>query len=81
MVYTYQVLDHHNNLRNRGTLDKGQTNLDTGWVGMPECGDVMKLQNEVEGDRIADTRFKTFGCGSAIADFKSTWNSDLETQA
>ncbi|MAE27845.1 MAG: Fe-S cluster assembly scaffold IscU [Planctomycetes bacterium] len=67
MAYSNKVLDHYNNPRNVGTLDKGQTNVGTGIVGAPECGDVMKLQIEVEGDRIVDAKFKTFGCGSAIA--------------
>ncbi|MDP6518764.1 MAG: Fe-S cluster assembly scaffold IscU [Planctomycetota bacterium] len=67
MAYSNKVLDHYNNPRNVGALDKGQTNVGTGIVGAPECGDVMKLQIEVEGDRIVDAKFKTFGCGSAIA--------------
>jgi nitrogen fixation NifU-like protein len=50
-----------------GSLDKGSSKVGTGVVGAPECGDVMKLQIEVEGDRIVDAKFKTFGCGSAIA--------------
>ena len=60
-------MDHYNNPRNVGSLDKGSENVGTGVVGAPECGDVMKLQIEVEGDTIVDAKFKTFGCGSAIA--------------
>ena len=67
MAYSDKVLDHYNNPRNVGSLDKGSTDVGTGVVGAPECGDVMKLQIQVEGDRIVDAKFKTFGCGSAIA--------------
>jgi len=67
MAYSNKVLDHYNNPRNVGSLDKGDKNVGTGVVGAPECGDVMKLQIQVEGDRIVDAKFKTFGCGSAIA--------------
>ncbi len=67
MAYSDKVLDHYNNPRNVGSLDKKNPNVGTGVVGAPECGDVMKLQIEVEGDRIVDAKFKTFGCGSAIA--------------
>jgi len=67
MAYSNKVLDHYNNPRNVGSLDKGAGNVGTGIVGAPECGDVMKLQIQVEGDRIVDAKFKTFGCGSAIA--------------
>ena len=67
MAYSDKVLDHYNNPRNVGALDKKSENVGTGVVGAPECGDVMKLQIEVEGDRIVDAKFKTFGCGSAIA--------------
>lgn len=67
MAYSNKVLDHYNNPRNVGSLDKGQKSVGTGIVGAPECGDVMKLQIQVEGDRIVDAKFKTFGCGSAIA--------------
>ena len=67
MAYSDKVLDHYNNPRNVGSLDKSRQNVGTGVVGAPECGDVMKLQIEVEGDRIVDAKFKTFGCGSAIA--------------
>jgi nitrogen fixation protein NifU and related proteins len=67
MAYSDKVLDHYNNPRNVGSLDKSSDNVGTGVVGAPECGDVMKLQIEVEGDTIVDAKFKTFGCGSAIA--------------
>jgi nitrogen fixation NifU-like protein len=67
MAYSDKVLDHYNNPRNVGALDKSSSKVGTGVVGAPECGDVMKLQIEVEGDRIVDAKFKTFGCGSAIA--------------
>ncbi len=67
MAYSDKVLDHYNQPRNVGSLDKGKSNVGTGVVGAPECGDVMKLQIQVEGDRIVDAKFKTFGCGSAIA--------------
>lgn len=67
MAYSDKVIDHYNNPRNVGSLDKSKANVGTGVVGAPECGDVMKLQIEVEGDRIVDAKFKTFGCGSAIA--------------
>jgi nitrogen fixation NifU-like protein len=67
MAYSNKVLDHYNNPRNVGSLDKGSDDVGTGVVGAPECGDVMKLQIQVEGDRIVDAKFKTFGCGSAIA--------------
>ncbi len=67
MAYSDKVLDHYNNPRNVGSLDKGSDDVGTGIVGAPECGDVMKLQIQVDGDRIVDAKFKTFGCGSAIA--------------
>ena len=67
MAYSEKVLDHYNHPRNVGSFDKGDVNVGTGVVGAPECGDVMKLQIEVEGDIIVDAKFKTFGCGSAIA--------------
>jgi nitrogen fixation NifU-like protein len=67
MAYSDKVIDHYNNPRNVGSLDKQNPNVGTGVVGAPECGDVMKLQIEVDGDRIVDAKFKTFGCGSAIA--------------
>ena len=67
MAYSDKVIDHYNNPRNVGSLDKKDENVGTGVVGAPECGDVMKLQIQVEGDTIVDAKFKTFGCGSAIA--------------
>jgi nitrogen fixation NifU-like protein len=67
MAYSDKVLDHYNHPRNVGALDKSRPDVGTGVVGAPECGDVMKLQIQVEGDRIVDAKFKTFGCGSAIA--------------
>jgi nitrogen fixation NifU-like protein len=67
MSYSDKVLDHYNNPRNVGSLDKKREDVGTGVVGAPECGDVMKLQIQVDGDRIVDAKFKTFGCGSAIA--------------
>lgn len=69
MAYSDKVIDHYNNPRNVGTLDKGSPNVGTGLVGAPECGDVMRLQIQVnpETGMIEDAKFKTFGCGSAIA--------------
>ena len=69
MAYTDKVVDHFNNPRNVGSLDKDADDVGTGLVGAPECGDVMKLQIKVDDDtqKITDARFKTFGCGSAIA--------------
>lgn len=69
MAYSDKVIDHYSNPRNVGTLDKSKTNVGTGLVGAPECGDVMRLQIEVDEDTktITDAKFKTFGCGSAIA--------------
>ena len=69
MAYTDKVVDHFENPRNVGSLDKDADDVGTGLVGAPECGDVMKLQIKVDDDtqKITDARFKTFGCGSAIA--------------
>lgn len=69
MAYSEKVLDHYQNPQNVGTLDKNKNNVGTGLVGAPECGDVMRLQIEVDEATglISDARFKTFGCGSAIA--------------
>jgi nitrogen fixation NifU-like protein len=67
MAYSYKVIDHYTNPRNIGTLDKNDSRVGTGLVGAPECGDVMRLQIMVENDIITDAKFKTFGCGSAIA--------------
>ena len=69
MAYSDKVVDHYNNPRNVGTLDKSASEVGTGLVGAPECGDVMRLQIRVnpETNVIEDAKFKTFGCGSAIA--------------
>jgi len=69
MAYSEKVVDHYENPRNVGTLDKSSTEVGTGLVGAPECGDVMRLQIRVnpETNVIEDAKFKTFGCGSAIA--------------
>ena len=68
MAYSKQVLDHYNNPRNVGVLDAASKKVGTGMVGAPACGDVMKLQIKVNDDGIIeDARFKTYGCGSAIA--------------
>jgi len=67
MAYKDKVIDHFTNPRNVGTLDKSKSNVGTGLVGAPECGDVMRLQIEVNDNIITDAKFKTFGCGSAIA--------------
>lgn len=67
MAYSEKVVDHYSNPRNVGSFGKDEENIGTGIVGAPECGDVMKLQIKVEGDKIVDAKFKTFGCGSAIA--------------
>ena len=75
MAYSDKVIDHYNNPRNVGSLDKGSKDVGTGIVGAPECGDVMKLQIQVDDDgKIIDAKFKTYGCGSAIA------SSSLATQ-
>lgn len=74
MAYSQKVLDHYNNPRNVGSLDKSSKSVGTGIVGAPECGDVMKLQILVEDGKIVDAKFKTYGCGSAIA------SSSLATQ-
>lgn len=69
MAYSDKVIDHYNNPRNVGSLDKKDPSVGTGLVGAPECGDVMKLQIKINPDTqiIEDAKFKTFGCGSAIA--------------
>ena len=68
MAYSEKLIDHYENPRNVGALDKGDATVGTGLVGAPACGDVMKLQIKVGADgRIEDARFKTYGCGSAIA--------------
>ncbi|MBC8329082.1 MAG: Fe-S cluster assembly scaffold IscU [Planctomycetes bacterium] len=67
MAYSDKVIDHYEHPRNVGSLDKAAPEVGTGVVGAPECGDVMKLQIQVEDGVIVDAKFKTFGCGSAIA--------------
>ena len=69
MTYSDKVIDHYNNPRNVGSMDKKDSAVGTGLVGAPECGDVMKLQIKVnpQTNIIEDAKFKTFGCGSAIA--------------
>lgn len=67
MAYSKAVLDHYENPRNVGSLDKESKQVGTGMVGAPACGDVMKLQIQVEEGVIKDAKFKTYGCGSAIA--------------
>ena len=67
MAYSEKVIEHYENPRNVGSLDKNDESVGTGLVGAPACGDVMKLQIKVEGGIITDAKFKTFGCGSAIA--------------
>ena len=67
MAYSEKVLDHYENPRNVGKMDIGDPTVGTGMVGAPACGDVMKLQIKVENDVITDAKFKTYGCGSAIA--------------
>ena len=67
MAYSDKVIDHYENPRNVGSFDKSDPSIGTGMVGAPACGDVMKLQIKVEDGIITDARFKTYGCGSAIA--------------
>jgi nitrogen fixation NifU-like protein len=67
MAYSDKVLDHYENPRNVGKMDSSDENVGTGMVGAPACGDVMKLQIKVEDGIITDAKFKTYGCGSAIA--------------
>jgi nitrogen fixation NifU-like protein len=67
MAYSDKVLEHYENPRNVGSLDKSSPKVGTGMVGAPACGDVMKLQIEVDNGIITDAKFKTYGCGSAIA--------------
>jgi nitrogen fixation NifU-like protein len=75
MAYSGQVLDHYENPRNVGKLDKNDPDVGTGLVGAPACGDVLQLQIKVEDDIITDAKFKTYGCGSAIASSSlvTTW--------
>ena len=74
MAYSDKVMDHYENPRNVGKFDPSKDNIGTGMVGAPACGDVMRLQIQVENDIITDAKFKTYGCGSAIA------SSSLVTQ-
>jgi nitrogen fixation NifU-like protein len=67
MAYSEKVIDHYENPRNVGSFEKDDPSIGTGMVGAPACGDVMKLQIKVEDGIITDARFKTYGCGSAIA--------------
>jgi nitrogen fixation NifU-like protein len=67
MAYSNQVIDHYENPRNVGKMDPNDPSIGTGMVGAPACGDVMKLQIKVENNIITDAKFKTYGCGSAIA--------------
>ena len=67
MPYSEKVLDHYENPRNVGSFNKSDLNVGTGMVGAPACGDVMKLQIKVDNNIITDAKFKTYGCGSAIA--------------
>ena len=67
MAYSEKVLDHYNNPRNVGKMDMNDPHVGTGMVGAPSCGDVMKLQIRIEDDIVTDAKFKTYGCGSAIA--------------
>ena len=67
MAYSEQVLDHYNNPRNVGVMDASDPDVGTGMVGAPACGDVMRLQIKIEEGIVTDARFKTYGCGSAIA--------------
>ena len=78
MAYSNKVLDHFENPKNIGSLDKNDVHVGTGLVGAPECGDVMKLQIEVRDDKIVDAKFKTFGWGSAIAasSLATEWGKD-----
>ena len=67
MAYSDKVVEYYERPKNVGSMDSGSNSIGTGLVGAPECGDVMKLQIKVKNDRIVDAKFKTFGCGSAIA--------------
>ena len=75
MAYSSEVLDHYENPRNVGKLDKNDPSVGTGLVGAPACGDVLQLQIKVEDDIITEAKFKTYGCGSAIASSSlvTTW--------
>jgi nitrogen fixation NifU-like protein len=75
MAYSSEVLDHYENPRNVGKMDKNDSSVGTGLVGAPACGDVLQLQIKVENNVITDAKFKTYGCGSAIASSSlvTTW--------
>jgi len=84
MAYSEQVIEHYERPKNVGSLDSGSNNVGTGLVGAPECGDVMKLQIQVDKDqKIIDAKFKTFGCGSAIAasSLATEWVKDRHIDA
>lgn len=84
MAYSEKVVDHFTNPKNVGSLDKNDVNVGTGLVGAPECGDVMKLQIKVDDNQnIIDAKFKTFGCGSAIAasSLATEWVKDRHVDA
>jgi nitrogen fixation NifU-like protein len=84
MAYSEKVIEHYEKPRNIGSLDSGSNDVGTGLVGAPECGDVMKLQIQVDKDqKIIDAKFKTFGCGSAIAasSLATEWVKDRHIDA
>ena len=84
MAYSEQVIEHYERPKNVGSLDSGSNNVGTGLVGAPECGDVMKLQIQVDkNQKIIDAKFKTFGCGSAIAasSLATEWVKDRHIDA
>jgi len=82
MAYSEKVLDHYNNPRNVGKMDANDPSVGTGMVGAPACGDVMRLQIQVEDGIIKDAKFKTYGCGSAIAasSLLTTWVKGMSVQ-
>ena len=81
MAYSDKVIDHYENPRNVGSMDKDATNIGTGMVGAPACGDVMRLQIQVSDDGvIEDAKFKTYGCGSAIASSSLIKNTDIANE-
>ena len=85
MAYSEKVLDHYDNPRNVGKMDMNDKSVGTGMVGAPACGDVMKLQIKVNGGVIEDAKFKTYGCGSAIAssslltEWAQVWAHDTDS--
>lgn len=82
MAYSEKVMDHYNNPRNVGKMDANDPSVGTGMVGAPACGDVMRLQIQVEDGIIKDAKFKTYGCGSAIAasSLLTTWVKGMSVQ-